>query len=283
MEARRTELTTARRGVRLSAVVWGLLIAVYVPVISGLIARLWNGAAYDIAVMAPLLAGYLTWQRRHALKTAAGPGSPWGLVVVGAGLLVYGLGVWFEVVTLTRASLLISLAGALYFQGGAPLLRLLALPLALLLLIVPPRAAFHGVVARGLQAFTAVTVGEVLSRFGLLVERQGILLVLPRVTLEVTEGCSGIRSLAALSTLALAVVASVPLTRRARWLFLLGTPVLAILVNLARVTAIGVVAALTPIPPELAHTVSNWIAFGAAVTVLVLLARRNALPERPVP
>lgn len=246
------------------------------PVFYGLVVRWWNAAAYDVSVIIPLLSAYLVWQCRQVLLTASWRGTAWGFPLLAMAFVLFALGRVDTSLVLIRTSLLLSLAGAVLLQGGLPMLRLLATPLALLLFLVPSDAALYRPLAEVLQRATTSSVTVVLQTLGLPVVRNGVLLTLPRATLEITEGCSGIRSLATLTALAATVGATTSMPAAGRWWLLLATPLMAIAINVARITLIGITVVFSSVSPEAAHAVSNWVAFGASLVALMLLARKCA-------
>ena len=234
------------------------------------------------------LALYFAWERRARLTRAAARPSVAGLALVAFSLAVLAAGVLGAELFLTRISMLGVAAGVIVFMLGWSQLRVLAFPLAFLLLMIPIPAIVFNQVAFPLQLL-ASRFGELaLTLAGVPVLREGNLITLANTTLEVAEACSGIRSLVSLITLAL--VYGYFLERRT-WVrvVLVGAAIpLAIATNGARIAGTGLAAYF--ISPSAAegffHTFSGWLVFVLAVLLLLAvhgllaaIARRRSRPS----
>jgi exosortase len=165
-----------------------------------------------------------------------------------------------------------------WFLGGWDRLRVLRFPIALLLLMIPIPDIIFNRVAFPLQ-LVASSLGETtLSAAGLPVLREGNLIVLPNMTLEVAEACSGIRSLVALFTLAVVYGYMAESESRIRILLLASTIPIAIAVNGLRVAMTGLAANHygAAAAEGFVHSTSGWVMFlvaGAAMVAVRLLLR----------
>ena len=256
-------LAPARRW--LSLVQWGLLagllVALYVPVVSSL-AALWRSeAGYSHGLLIPLIAAYMVWQKRRSLRDV--PCRPcaaaWPLLLTGLLLLVVGR-LAFEIHA-ASLSLVIVLGALVTMVGGLPLLRALLGPLLYLVFMIPlPWAVYFGA-GDPLKAATAVGATELVAPLGIPLLREGTLIYLPTVTLEVESACSGVRT--ALSLFPLAVAFAYIMLRR-RWTrtFLVASALpIAVIVNILRVAEIIIQAYLWPnwITGPALHVYSNWV------------------------
>ena len=136
---------------------------------------------------------------RLAAKGAvdANPASPSaaGLLILASSLGLFVAGSVGAELFVTRVSLIGVLAGTVVYAFGWRHLRLVAFPLAFLLFMIPLPSIVFGHAAVSLQLM-ASQLGERLIRAAdVPVLRDGNLLTLANVTLEVNEACSGIRSL----------------------------------------------------------------------------------------
>jgi exosortase len=220
-------------------------------------------------------AAYAAWQRRHELRAARPCPTAWGLALVGAGALIYAIGVAGAELFLARVSFLLVLAGTVWFVLGSEHLRLLRFPLLLLLLAIPLPTVVFNQLALPLQLFAA-TIGETLLRgAGIPVLRDGNVLELVGMRLEVAEACSGIRSLVSLLTVALVIGHLGGATRARRLALAAATVPVAILANAVRVAATGAAAHIWgPAAAEgVLHTAAGALTFGAAAAALLLLDR----------
>ena len=149
------------------------------------------------------IAAYFAWERRD--KLAATPLQPswFGLVVFAFGIFVLLAGLMGSEFFLSRVSLIITLAGIVLFLFGWAHLRILAFPLAFLLLMIPLPAIVFNKIAFPLQLLASRVGESAISAANIPVLREGNVLVLANTSLEVAEACSGIRSLVSLITLGL--------------------------------------------------------------------------------
>jgi exosortase len=181
--------------------VWLALLNAYDIAIN--LVREWatSGDNYSHGFLIVPIALYFTWERRNRLAEALRRPNNVGLIVVFGSLSVLLLGLLGSELFLTRISLLGTLSGTILFLYGWQHLRVLAFPLAFLLLMIPlPRILFDQIVFP-LQLVASYLAEVTLSAFNVPVLREGNLIVLAHSTLEVAEACSGIRSLISLLTL----------------------------------------------------------------------------------
>ncbi len=142
-------------------------------------------------------------ERRRTLAAAETRPSSLGLVVLAGGLCVLLAGLLGSELFLSRVSLIVVLAGIVLFLFGWRHLRMLAFPLAFLLLMIPLPALVFNRIAFPLQLVASRFGETVISAANIPVLREGNVLILANTSLEVAEACSGIRSLVSLITLAL--------------------------------------------------------------------------------
>lgn len=219
------------------------------------------------------VAVWLAWERRESLAAAPVRPHALGLVLILGSLLVLAAGVLGAERFLTRLAMVGVLTGTVLFVWGAAHLRLLAFPLAFLLLGIPLPAILFNQIALPLQLL-ASQVGEAGLRLaGVPVLREGNVMVLARTTLEVAEACSGIRSLVSLLTLGIVYGYFMDSRLWVRWLLALSTVPIAVATNGLRVAGTGIAA--HHYGPEAAegflHTFSGWLVFVSALALLFAL------------
>ena len=233
-------------------------------------------ASYGIVLVA--VAAAVAWQRRarcarafHARSREAAGG-----LVLAAGLLLYLVGQLGADVFLTRISFVLVVAGSIWFVAGAAVVRVMAAPLAFLLMAVPLPALLVNAVTLPLQ-FTASQIADTtLTTAGVAVFRDGNVLELPSATLQVAEACSGLRSLVSLVAIAVILAWATPArTRLARATIVVAAVPVAIVMNGFRIAGIGL--ACEAWGPRMAtggwHTFSGWVTFLASALVLIAIQR----------
>jgi exosortase len=221
------------------------------------------------------LALYFVWERRNRLTSLPMEPSNLGLVIVLGSLGVLLAGVLGAELFLTRVSLIGLTAGSIVFLLGWRALRVLAFPVALLLLMIPIPALIFNQIAFPLQLLASQVGETTLRTLGVPVLREGNVIVLANTSLEVAEACSGIRSLISLLTLGIVYGYFSDPRGGVRAAIALSTIPIAIASNGARVAGTGIAAHY--IGPEAAegffHTFSGWLMFVAAFLMLFVVVR----------
>ncbi|MCW5964663.1 MAG: exosortase/archaeosortase family protein [Bryobacterales bacterium] len=252
----------------------GLAVLLYLPVLARLVAQWEADEDMSHGFFVPAIAAYIVWQKRAELAAMELRPNWLGLLVVvysGIQLLVATLGVELF---LARTAFVIAIWGMVLLFGGWPLLRALLFPLSILFLMVPIPAIIYNQITFPLQLFATSVAETVLSVLGYPVLREGNVLELASQRLQVVEACSGIRSLLALTFLALIYGYFFTNKTWIRVALFLSTVPIAISANAGRVTFTGI---LSEIDPEYAtgfyHTASGWVLFAVGFVLLILAHR----------
>jgi len=248
-----------------------LLGVCYAPTLSALVRDWLTDDNVSHGFFVPLVAGYIAWQKRDALRAAKLERNRLGLVIViGAALQLYVATLGVELF-LARTAFVFSIIGVVLYLGGTRVLRILAFPLFLLFFMIPIPAIIYNQVTLPLQFLASNVAEHTLSLFGVPVLREGNILELPSQRLSVVEACSGIRSLLSLSFLSLVYGYFFETRSWVRGLLFLATVPIAIAANAGRVTMTGL---LSEVNPELArglfHMAEGWVVFLVALVLLLL-------------
>jgi exosortase len=260
---------------------WGILLiaallaAAYFRVLIKLVADWWQIEDFSHGFLVPPFATYVLWRKRsRLLATEIAP--DWsGVVLVFFGLLVLLLGVYGSELFLSRISLIMVLAGLALGFGGRKLLAEMRFALLVLLLAIPIPAIVFAHITLPLQILASQLASALLPLFGVPVLREGNVIQLPAMSLEVAEACSGIRSLMSLLTLSIfyGYFLERPMWRRVA-LALASVPI-AIAANAVRLLGTGLcVQYWDPDKAEgFFHEFQGWVMFLVSLTCLVALDR----------
>jgi len=185
-----------------AALIGVLMAAIYYRVLGKLVLDWWEIPDFSHGFLVPIFAAYLVWTKKDTLlNTRIAP--TWsGIAVVALGLVVLLLGIYGAELFLSRVSLVILLVGLVLCFGGWELTNELRFPLLVLLLAIPIPAIIFNEITLPLQTLASKLASALLPIFGVPVLREGNIIELPAMKLEVAEACSGIRSLLSLFTLA---------------------------------------------------------------------------------
>lgn len=214
-------------------------LALYAPLVPGL-AHEWTEfphLSHGFAI--PFIAAYLMWSRLDRLRTAPIIPSAWGLVALLPGLAALVVGVLGDESFLARISLPVILLGLTLFLAGWRVLAQVWVAIAYLALMVPlPWGTLKQITYRS-RLLDAEASAWLLGLLGVPVYRDGVMLHLPNITLEVADACSSIPAIAALLSLG---VAYAFVTRRPRVVqigLVTATLPLAIIANIIRITSVS--------------------------------------------
>ena len=163
-------------------------------------------------VLLPLLAGLLIWSGRETIFANTRYSLNRALQIGAAGIVVaalafaFGSQGWFGLAPLLTvlSVLLLIVAGFVGFFGTAAF-RKAIFPFSLLLMVLPIPTPLVDRVIQFLQAGSAVLTSWMFSLLGVPVLREGFVLTVPGVSIEIARECSGINSSIALLIIMLLV------------------------------------------------------------------------------
>jgi exosortase len=171
--------------------------------------------------------------------------------------------------------MVLTIVSTIIYLFGLGTLKNIAIPLALLFLVIPIPNQFLSMLTATLQIKVSQASTVLAQLFSIPIFREGNVLHIPDKTFQVVEACSGIRSLISLSTLSL-IFSYFTLNR---WwsvtaLLLLSIPV-AVVINILRVVSLVVVYHWFKIDLSVgtAHTVAGLVLFLFGLFLLNLLQR----------
>lgn len=250
-----------------------LFLLMYLPVFRDLV-RVWmENPNYSHGFLVPCVSAYFVWHRRAELENVSICPNNWGALVLGAGVVAFFAGTVGAGSFALRVSMILCLAGLILFLAGSKALNVLVLPVGFLFFMIPLPEIIFTEITFPLQLMAAEAAAFCLEALAIPVLREGNIIFLATITLEVVEACSGIRSL--MSLLALGVVFAYA-TQRRMWkritLVLSAVPI-AIVANAVRVSGTGVLAHY--FGPDIAngffHSFSGMVLFAVAFLLLVLV------------
>lgn len=223
--------------------------------------------------LVPLFSAYVIWQKRNQIAKVVAKPSWSGLVFLFCGILLLLVGEMGAELFLARTSLLLLLAGIIILYFGWTFFRSVLFPWAFLLLMIPIPAILFNKITFPLQLLASRLAAVVLPVFGVPVLREGNIINLASIALEVAEACSGIRSLMSLLTLAIMYGYLMDKRSRVRWVLAISAVPIAVAANSIRVIGTGLLVQYWD--PEKAegyfHESWGWLTFVTSLFMLYLL------------
>lgn len=208
-----------------------------------------NGYSSHI-ILIPFIAAYLIWSGRKKIFTAPSWSMRPGLLIAGIGTVGFFLvghypAAFAHGVTPALGQLLavfLMIIGGFIASYGANAFRSAIFPFLLLVLMLPLPSRVIEKIVYLLQAGSAELSYSMFSMVGIPVRREGFLLHLPGLTIEVAKECSGINSsVALLITMLLVACETLRTTSRRVILVLLAIP-LSLVKNAVRIVTLTLLA-----------------------------------------
>lgn len=237
-----------------------------------LMVQWWEREEYSHGYLIPLVACYLAFQKREALRVAAEPGSWLGLFALIGGLLVWFLGEVSSIYTIIQYGYWIGIWGLALLWVGVPGVRVIWAALFYLVFMIPlPNFLFFNL-SQELQLISSALGVAVIRFFGISVFLEGNVIDLGVYQLQVVEACSGLRYLFPLMSFGflIAYIYKGPLWQRL--IIFASTIPITVLMNSFRIGVIGVTVEHFGIAAAegFLHDFEGWFVFMACLAVLVL-------------
>jgi len=260
-----------------------LLVLLYHGVAVKLVTDWYELPDFSHGFLIPFFAAFLLWDKRHQLQRTVVAPSWAGIWLVVLGLFTLLLGIFGADLFLQRISFVLLVAGLLWTLLGRAMLHQLVFVLFVLLLAIPLPTILFNQITFPLQILASKVASTLLPLAQVPVLREGNVIQLPTMQLEVAEACSGIRSLMSLFTVA---VIYGYLLERSTWrrvVMALSSIPIAVAANGARIFGTGLCVQYWD--PEKAmgffHEFSGWLMFLVSLGCLYLvhLAMRLVVRE----
>jgi len=266
--------------VTLVTVLWA-----YWATIAEVVERWWSDPQYSHGFLVPIFSCYLLWMRRIHLTAVKIRPSWWGVGIVLVAAAMRMVSHFLYQPWLDNVSLLFCLAGITATVGGRSALAWAGPAILFLSFILPLPYRVQTLLGGTLQRIAIVISTYALQTLGVPAVSEGNVILLTDSKLGIVEACNGLSMLVtffALST-AVAIVASESLPEK--FVIVVSAVPIAILANVARITATGVLveAAQGDLARAVFHDLAGWLMMPLALGMLLLelyILRRSIEPAR---
>lgn len=235
----------------------------------------WIGSDdYSHGMLVPVVSAFVAWQSRDRLREHPRSHSWWGLAIIVLGLLLYIVGEVATLYVVLHVSLWIVIVGLVTTLVGVSGARTMMFPLCYLLTAIPLPVFLYANLSSQLQLWSSALGVRFLQSVGVMAFREGNVIDLGPVQLQVVEACSGIRYLLPLTALA---VFCAFLFRDKMWkrvLLVLSAIPISILVNGFRIGVIGVLVEFQGqgAAEGFSHLFEGWVLFMVSLGMIVVEA-----------
>jgi exosortase len=178
--------------------------------------------------------------------------------------------------------LLFLLAGLIIYFRGWRFFRTMLFPWAVLFLMIPLPTIVFNQIALSLQFQASRLAGSLLALVGVPILREGNVIRLPSLTLNVVEACSGLRSLASLVALAIFYGYRFEPRISRRMVLILSAVPIAVLANGVRIMGSGILGQYwsTEMAEGFFHLFSGWLIFLVSLGLLAAFHKAVSWVDR---
>ena len=179
-----------------------LIWLLYGHVVAKLVRQWLDDPNYSHGFFVPIGCGLLLWTSRKSWMGTPLRPSASGLFFIAAAMGLLVVGTLGAEIFLPRASLVVLLGGLVVYFAGWAMLSSVKAPWLTLFLMIPLPVIVFNEFAFPLQLLASRSACALLDLLQVPVLREGNIIMLPSMSLDVVEACSGLRSLMSLITVA---------------------------------------------------------------------------------
>jgi len=241
---------------------------------------------YSHCLIIPFVAAFLVWQRRDQTERLSFGGSWTGMFVALGGAALGAVGKLSALFTLEDYSMVIMIYGLVLALTGKRVFRLLAMPLLILVFMIPLPEFLYQNFSSELQLLSSRIGVWFIRLVGISVYLEGNVIDLGVYKLQVAEACAGLRYLFPLMTLGFLIAYFFKTSFWKRALLFLSSIPITILMNSFRVGTIGVMVEHWGVgmAEGFLHEFQGWAVFmlsGALMVGEMMLLARLGPDRRP--
>ena len=254
-------------------------IAAFYPGLRFMVAQWGQVEEYSYGYFIPVISAFLIWQRSDRLRQFELRGSWTGLILVAIALALGTIGDLSAIRLFSQYGFVVALFGLSVCLIGWRGTRIIAVPLATLVFMIPLPQFLLREISQQLQLVSSEIGVALIRLFGISVFLEGNVIDLGSYKLQVVEACSGLRYLFPLMVLGFLAAYFFQGAFWKRALVLLSTIPLTIVINSLRIGLIGVTVEYwgSAMAEGLLHDFEGWFMFMVCLALLVgemaLLAR----------
>ena len=251
------------------------LCAVFAPALYHLYGAWFFDPYYSHGFVVPLVSLYLAWTFRQRLSKADRSTERHPVFPLVASLLLYAAAFIVDFRFIMYVAFVTALGGLILYVWGSDVLKLLAFPLAYLLLMIPLPYAITSGIAFPLQLASSSYAALLLDLFGISALQEGVNIYIPGFSFVIEKGCSGLHSVIALFALAVLFAYLVKGPLRKKIFLVFSSLPIALMANLIRIVTVIIVAQTwgTDVAESFFHSFSSVFLFSLAFLLLIGTAR----------
>ena len=218
-------------------------IIIFLPAWKRLVLVWYQQAEYSHGFLIIPICLYIVWKKKPTLATISPRASRFGLPVIIFSLVAYLLSHFGEIFTVGYLSIISLIIGIILYLFGTRVLKEIAFPIFFLLFIIPVPSQIYSSLTLNLQLFvSAGTVWISKLLFNVPIERDGNIIYLKDITLQVVHACSGLRSMISLMAISALCGYLTLQSNILRFVLLVSAIPVSVAINIVRILLIIIVA-----------------------------------------
>jgi exosortase len=248
------------------------------------LSRIWAlSSSYSHGYLVPFFALFLLWHRRGLLEPDRLRPNLFGLPLLAGALAMRLVGTWYYFSWLDPLSLIPAAAGVFLLVGGWRGLRWGWPASVFQFFMIPLPFSLQALLSDPLQRLATICSTFLMQMLGLPAVSEGNTILVNDASIGVVEACSGLRMLMVFFALASAVALIIQRSWAEKVILLASAIPIALLVNIIRITATGVLHEFVNSETANAffHDVAGW--FMMPMALLLLWAEYKLLVNLLVP
>ncbi len=248
-----------------------VLLAVYSVSLTDLVYQWWNSPEYGHGLFMPFISCYILWRQRHLICSNELESSSFGYLALFSALVILLAGTLADLESVKHYSFCIALIGLVLLFGGWPLLKISALPILLIVLVIPLPHLFISSLTSGLQLISSELGTWLIRFFGIPVFLEGNIIDMGVYKLQVVEACSGLRYLYPLLSISLLITHFLRVSFALKVFLVLTIVPITIFMNSFRIAVTGVLVNNfgNEVAEGFLHDFEGWVVFLAAFVLLL--------------
>lgn len=233
---------------------------------------IWTRPEYSHGIIIPFVAAFLVWQQRDELEREPFPGAWSGIVLLVLAAAINVVGGFASLFIVQQYAAVLALYGVVLALVGWKVFRRLAVPLLILVLMIPLPEFLYQNLSAQLQLISSRIGVAVIRLCNISVYLEGNVIDLGAMKLQVAEACSGLRYLFPLMTLGFIMAYFFKAAMWKRLLLFLSSIPVTIVMNSVRIGLIGVTVEYWGLAAAegFLHDFEGWVVFMASTGVLLL-------------
>jgi eight transmembrane protein EpsH (proposed exosortase) len=219
-----------------------LFFGLYYQIIFYMVKDWYNDSNYSHGFLIPFISAYIIWTNREKIANTKIKSDGLGFLILTFGLVLYILGVTGAEFFTMRFSMIPVLFGMVYCICGREMTKNFLVPIGFLVCMIPIPSILFNIVAFPLKLFAASVATNVIQFLNIPIVREGNVIHLTGITLEVADACSGIRSLMSMIALGVAYAYLFQNSVLKKFILVLFIVPITIAANVVRVTGTGILS-----------------------------------------